>query len=127
FHPLGQKVTVHDINLFKLSTSKPALLQGWREAGGLWTVPLANDTAMSPSLNVNKAAMSVYEIPSRKEVVRFHHAALWFPTKATLLAAIWHGNLVTFPGLTTTNVTKHVQESNKTQKGHMKQTKQGVR
>ena len=27
FHPLSQKVTVHDINLFKLTMSKPALLQ----------------------------------------------------------------------------------------------------
>ena len=44
-----------------------------------------------------------------------------------LLTAIRHGNLVTFPGLTTANVNKHFPESNKTQKGHMKQTKQGVR
>ncbi|KAL7483042.1 hypothetical protein ACHAW6_008693 [Cyclotella cf. meneghiniana] len=71
--------------------------------------------------------MNVYELPSTKEVVRFLHAALGFPTKATLLTAIRHGNLVTFPGLTTSNVTKHFPESDETQKGHMKQTKQGVR
>ena len=127
FHPLGQKVTVHDINLFKLTMSKPALLKGWRKAEKLWTVPLANDTPVSPSLNINEAAMSVYELPSMKEVVRFQHAALGFPTKAMLLTAIWHGNLITFPGLTTANITKYFPESDKTQKGHMKQTKQGVR
>jgi hypothetical protein len=52
FHPHSQGVTVHDVDSFKLATSKPALLQGWREAGGLWTVPIASDAAISPSLNV---------------------------------------------------------------------------
>ena len=127
FHPHSQGVTVHDVDSFKLATSKPALLQGWREAGGLWTVPIASDAAISPSLNVTESAMSVYELPSTKEVVRFLHAALGFPTKATLLTAIRHGNLVTFSRLTTANVSKHFPESDETQKGHMKQTKQGVR
>ena len=62
-----------------------------------------------------------------KEVVRFQHAALGFPTKATLLTAIRHKNLITFPGMTTENVNKFFPESNETQKGHTKQTKQGVR
>ncbi|KAL7486728.1 hypothetical protein ACHAW6_012322 [Cyclotella cf. meneghiniana] len=57
--------------------------------------------------------------------IRFLHAALGFPTKATLLTAIRNGNLVTFPGLTTNNVSKHFSESDETQKGHMKQTRQG--
>jgi hypothetical protein len=82
----------------------------------LWTVPIADETAMN-----------VYELPSTKEVVQFQHAALGFPTKATLLTAICHKNLVTFPGLTSENVNKFFPESNETQKGHMKQTKQGVR
>ncbi len=44
-----------------------------------------------------------------------------------LLTAIHHKNLVTFPGLTSENVNKFFPESDETQKGHMKQTKQGVR
>jgi hypothetical protein len=116
FHPYLQGVTVYDNDGFKLVTSKPPLLQGWRDTGGLWTVPIAEETAMN-----------VYELPSTKEVVRFQHAALGFPTKATLLTAIHHKNLVTFPGLTSKNVNKFFPESDETQKGHMKQTKQGVR
>jgi hypothetical protein len=69
----------------------------------------------------------VYELPSTKEVVRFLHAALGNPTQATLLTAAQHGNLVTFPGMTTKNILRHFPESDETQKGHMKQTKQGVR
>ncbi len=71
--------------------------------------------------------MNVYELPSIKEVVRFQHAALGFPTKAMLLTVVCHKNLITFPGLTSKNVNKFFPESNETQKGHVKQTKQGVR
>ena len=60
-------------------------------------------------------------------MVRFLHAALGFPTKATLLAAARNGYLVTFPGLSEENLSKHFPESNETAKGHMKQSKQGVR
>jgi hypothetical protein len=116
FHPYLQGVTVHDNDGFKLVLRKPQLLQEWQDTGGLWTVPIAEETAMN-----------VYELPSTKEVVRFQHAALGFPTKATLLTAIRHKNLVTFPGLTSKNVNKFFPESNETQKGHMKKTKQGVR
>ncbi len=115
FHPYLQGVTVHDNDGFKLVTSKPSLLQGWQDTGGLWTVPLAEGTAMN-----------IYKLPSTKGVVQFQHAALGFPTKAMLLTAIRHKNLVTFPGMKSKNVNKFFPESDETQKGHMKQTKQGV-
>jgi hypothetical protein len=47
FHPHLEGVTVHDNDGFKLVTSKPPLLQGWREKGGLWTVALAEEKAMN--------------------------------------------------------------------------------
>jgi hypothetical protein len=82
----------------------------------LWTVPLAEEKVLN-----------IYELPSTKEVIRFGHAALVFPTKASLLEAIRHNNLVTFPGMTVDNVNKFFPESNETQKGHMRQSRQGVR
>ncbi len=74
-----------------------------------------------------KTANSVYELPRTKEMVRFLHTALGYPTKATLLTTAKHGNLVTFPGLMPENISGHFPESDETQKEHMKQTKQGVR
>jgi len=115
FHPHLEGVTVHDNDGFKLVTSNPPLLQGWGEKGGLWTVPLAEEKAMN-----------VYKLPSTKEVVIFQHAA-GFPTKAMLLTSIRSNNLVTFPGMTADNIRKFFPESDETQKGHMKQTRQGVR
>ncbi len=60
-------------------------------------------------------------------MVRFLHASLGFPTNATLLTAAWNGNPLTFPGLTVENILKHFPESDETVKGHMKQSKQGMR
>ena len=75
----------------------------------------------------HEVATNVYEPPSTKEVVRFLHAALGFTTKQTLLAAIRNNQLTSFPGLTTEAVSRHFPESDETQKGHMRQTRQGVR
>jgi hypothetical protein len=100
FHPYLQGATVHDNDSFKLVTNKSQLLQGWRDNGGLWTVPLAGEKALN-----------VYELPSTKEVIRFEHATLGFPTKATLLKAIRNKNLVTFPGMSADNINKIFTES----------------
>jgi hypothetical protein len=129
FHPHDQGVTVHGLDDFELTLKSPALLQGWRKAGGLWTVPIIDKPTSSPEpVPIDEdAAMNVYELPSTKEVVRFLHAALGFPTKATLLTEIRNGNLVMFPALNVSDVSKHFPESDETQKGHMKQLKQGVR
>ncbi len=116
FHPYLQGATVHDNDSFKLVINKLLLLQGWRDNGGLWTVPLAEEKALN-----------VYELPSTKEVIRFGHAALGFLMKASLLDTICHKNLVTFSGMTADNVNKFFLESDETQKGHMKQSRQGVR
>jgi hypothetical protein len=116
FHPYLQGATVHDNDSFKLIINKPLLLQGWQDNGGLWTVLLAEEKAMN-----------IYELPLTKEVIRFQHAALGFPAKASLLNAICHKNLVTFPGMTADNINKFFPESGETQRGHMKQSRQGVR
>ena len=60
-------------------------------------------------------------------MVRFQHAALRFYTKAMLLTSICNNNLITFPGTTADSIGKFFPESDETQKGHIKQTRQGVR
>ena len=110
-----------------ISSTAPPALHGWRDGRGLWMVPIVDKPTISPGINVAEAAMGVYELTSTKEVVRFLHAAFGHPTQATLLTAAQHGNLVTFPCMTPKNISRHFPELDKTQKGHMRQTKQGVR
>jgi hypothetical protein len=127
FLPGHKGVSIFDSKDVQISATKPPTLQGWRDERGLWIVPIVDAPTPSPSLNLAETAASVYELPSTKEVIRFLNAALGFPTKPTLLTAARNGNLVTFPGMTPENISKHFLESDETQKGHMKQTKQGVR
>jgi hypothetical protein len=55
------------------------------------------------------------------------HAAVGFPVKETFLDAVRAGNYATWPGLTTTLIAKHFPDLAKTQKGHMKGQRKGVR
>ena len=126
FHPHQNGVTVHNDNDFELKVNKPAVLQGWRDEAGLWTVPFVDEQEINPGLNVEESALNVYELPTTKEVVRFLHGALGFLTQATLLASARKGSLITFPGMSPENITKHFPESDETPKGHMCQSCQGV-
>jgi hypothetical protein len=127
FLPGQEGVDVFCTNNVVISSTAPPALQGWWDGRGLWMVPIVDAPTISPGINVAEAAMGVYKLPSTQEVVRFLHAALGHPTQATLLIPAQHGNLVTFPGMTPQNILRHFPESVETQKGHMKQTKQGVR
>jgi hypothetical protein len=134
FHPRDKGVTVHDENDIKLTLQQTALLQGWRDSQGLWRVALKPSVT---NVNTNTIAMdrpapteavyNVYELPSTRELVTFLHAVLGYPTKATLIKVARRGFLTSFPGLTVKNINKFFPESVETQKGHMRQQRQGVR
>ena len=134
FHPHERGVTVHDGHDITFTLKNAAVLQGWRDERGLWRVPLTEEVTNATQQSValdrpipSEAVHNVYELPSTSQIIAFHHASLGFPTKATLLEAVRRGFLTTFPDLTTENVNNLYPESVETQKGHMRQSKQGVR
>ncbi len=114
FLPGQEGVDIFRANNVVISPTAPPALQGWRDDRGLWMVLILDEPTISPGINLAEAAMGVYKLPSTKEVVRFLHAALGHPTQATLLTAAQHGNLVTFPGMTPQNVSRHFPESDET-------------
>jgi hypothetical protein len=62
---------------------------------------------------------NVYELPSVEPTIRYLHGAAGFPTRASWLKAINHGNYLSWPLINVKNVTKFFPESEETQKGHM--------
>ena len=54
------------------------------------------------------------------------HAALFSPTKTTLLKAIENGNFIGWPGLNVKDVKKHMDETSHTAKGHLNQHRQNL-
>ncbi len=72
-------------------------------------------------------ANAIFDLPNTQQSLLYHHALVGFPPKETFLAAVWAGNYATWPGLTTTLIHKHFSNLDKTQKGHMKGQRKGVR
>ena len=96
---------------------------GWRcKETGLWRVPLVDQvtnvntqtkllTEEEMRQSVEEGTLSVYNLPSKAEAVRYLHAALGFPTKETMLAAARAGFLTSWPGLNVPAINKHFPES----------------
>ena len=61
---------------------------------------------------------------SQNDLAIFYHQILCFPTKRILLQEIKDGSLSTWPGLTEKLISKYLQESDITAKGHLDQQKQ---
>ena len=122
FHPGEEGVPIHKEGTITITTCEPPVLKGRKsKAAKLWTV----STTDKPE---NKEEVShVYSLPTIPQSIRYLHTATGFPVKETWLDAIKAGNYVTWPGLTTTAVGKHFPDSDKTQQGHMKKQRQGVR
>ncbi len=128
FHPHGKGVTVHQPGTFKVKLLHKPVLQGWRDANGLWQlsrVPLRTTTRASGKQQ--EVASNVYTLPSIPQTAIYSHATAGFPIKDSWVKAIKNGHYVSWPGLTAKAVGKHFPESAETQKGHMKKQRQNVR
>lgn len=61
------------------------------------------------------------------ETIKFIHQCLFSPTVDTLCKAINNNQLIGFPSLTVERVQKYLPESTAMAKGHMNQTRKGIR
>ena len=99
------------------------MLQGCKRKGEtLWTV-----SAPQTRRGKQEEISNVYNLPSISQTIKYHRASAGYPVKESWIKAINAGNYTTWPGLTSAAVRKHFPESDKTQKGHMKRQRQGVR
>ena len=71
------EVLIYDGNGLQLEINHEAILRGWREASGLWRVPLSTDCPSTESEYVlltketEEEISNIYELPSIKESVRY--------------------------------------------------------
>ena len=75
----------------------------------------------------NLQAFSAYGLPSVEALVKYFHAAARFPVRDTWLKAIKNGNYASWPGLTYDNAKTYCPSADETIKGHLVQSRQGVR
>ena len=110
------------------NTMEP-ILQKWKDLQtGLWSIPILPEqnkehskpqeeaTELNPP-NQDQMVNNVYEFPSMKQIICYHHATAGFQTKASWLRAIKARFYATWPMLTATATNKHFLESEETHKG----------
>ena len=126
FEPGTSGVNVYNKKDVRITVSGEAALRGWRDPiSKLWRVPLSDDAAKEQANVTIELSMeelkhvvnNLFELPSVEQAIRFVHACVGYPTKATWLKAIRKGNFVGWPMVTVSNVNKHFPESEETQKG----------
>ena len=135
-------LTKHTVSIY--DSSDQPFLKGWRETSGakLWCISLRPDlkpdlaqcppryedtTADLQEKQATLEEFSAYDLPSMEALVVYFHAAAECPVRDIWLKAIKAGNYDSWPGLTYINATKYFPSADKTIKGHMVHTRQGVR
>ncbi len=123
---------------------KIILSRGKDPAMDPWTLPLGStgtsshhkDVVIPPTAPVvanaranltTQIAFFTHTLQNKENSICFAHQSLCNPHILTLLKAIWRGYLKGCPNLTAKGVTKYLNPSPATAKGHMKQPHQGIR
>ena len=101
------------------------------------TITYRNDVLLTGQRNANTNQLWQLTLPQHqanitthtniKALVQYSHAALFSPVLSTLETALRKGYVKDLPGLTLTNLRKHPPVTPATAKGHIKQTRQGVK
>ncbi len=93
FHPQGEGVSVHKQGSFKLKLFSKPVLQGWRDANGLWRLSHESPTSPVRCTDIKcKGAANVYSLPSIPQTIKYLHGSDGFPTKDAWVRAIDSGH-----------------------------------
>jgi hypothetical protein len=106
----------------------------------LWNLPLGSPSTHtqsatppkhSPShatahMTSTQIAFFMHTVRNKANSIRFAHQSLCSPRISTLFKAIWRGYLKGCPNLTKHGVTKYLNPSPASAKGHMKRLCQGI-
>ena len=79
--------------------------------------------------NVTDRKNEIYnleQLNSKKGIIEFLHTALFSPVKSTWLRAIRRNHFITWPGINSHDVTKYLQPTTTTAKGHLDRKKKNI-
>ena len=99
---------------------------------GLWDVNISSSQSSAPqtsppSLSTASLNAVLRYDKTKAELATYIHTAAGCPTKSSFMTAIRNGNFLTWPGLTTELISKHLLPSIPTAKGHLKQEQENLR
>ena len=95
------------------------IIKGKRDFNnGLWQITLASKPVKSPCIDFANSAISTAK--TKSDLAAFLHGAAFSPSKSTFLRAINKGQFSTWPGLTSTLISKQLQPSQASAQGHLR-------
>ena len=107
----------------KIHCNGEFILQGVRDKSiSLWKTPISTSEGEKVYLPISEGAHfanNLEQFSSKTDIISFLHAALFSPVKSTWLRGIRRNNFVTWPGINSKDVAKHLQSSVATAKGHL--------
>ncbi len=116
-----------------MASGDPIIIAPRFDDTGLWKMNLGLDyeilgrESSDQFISRVNVANAIFDLPNSRQSLMYFHAMAGFPTKESFTDAVRASNYATWPGLTTTLISKHVPDSDETQKGHMKGQRKGVR
>jgi hypothetical protein len=102
------------------------------DTNGLWTIPLAPKTSepQTPSTRSHhtrhSANSAIRDINTKQDLAAFLHACAFSPSPSTFLRAIERNHFRSWPGLTSSLITKHLSKSLATSKGHLRMQQKNI-
>ena len=124
-------LTKQYLHVFK---NNKLILTGFRNKNdGLWDVPLPQSPALSSSLSnpspsspppTQSLNVIVKKSTTNRDLAQYLHACAFSPCLRTFITAIRKGHFITWPGLTSSLLSKHLPPCVFTAKGHMNQEMQ---
>ena len=121
---------IYDDHTTTITANKPPVLNNdWCNLTGLWKLSLQEDyqnNNQSFPQKQNEAINIIFHLSSAHQTFLWYHALVGFPTRETFIRAVCNGNYTTWPKLTVAIIHRHMPNSDKTAKGHLKCQQQGI-
>jgi hypothetical protein len=115
--------TKYDVKIYK--NGKVIIVGQRNNVNGLWHIPLAPKETETPQVQ-HSANGAIRNVRTKQDLAAFLHACAFSPQYSTFLRAIRHNHFDSWPGLTTTLITKHLKKSLATSKGHLRMEQQNI-
>jgi hypothetical protein len=104
--------------------NKTLLLEGPRDpATNLWLLPLQPQPDPLPPRDIDTPHLgfAAHHTSTKPDLIQYMHTSCFSPVSSTWLRAIRNNNFVTWPGVSSHAVTKHLPKSVATAQGHLDQ------
>lgn len=109
-----------------INKNNKVIIRGQRnKTDGLWDVPIQLPPKIKEIHHTSNAMINLDQ--TKTELAEYHHATCFSPSPSTFLDAIENGNFITWPGLNSKLIRKHLPASPNTVKGHLRQEQKNLR